>query len=74
MRGADLSRALQAAKQSAVSVTAHLGYKGDVRGNHGFVNLGSDQFSIQKFMLVSDVKVLEYRVLGHGDLTRERVA
>lgn len=51
----------------AVSVTAHLGYKGDVRGNHGFVNLGSDQFSIQKFMLVSDVKVLEYRVLGHGD-------
>jgi methyltransferase family protein len=47
----------------AVCILAHVSYRGDVFGNSGFVNLGSDEFGIQGIAIYSSEEgILEYRV------------
>jgi hypothetical protein len=52
----------------AVLVTAHVGLRGDILGPKGFVDEGSDTFTLQGFALQSDLGALEYRV-RYPDMT-----
>jgi hypothetical protein len=48
---------------AAVGILAHVSYRGDVFGNSGFVNLGSDEFAIQGIAIYSSEEdSFEYRV------------
>jgi hypothetical protein len=47
----------------AVGILAHVSDRGDVFGNSGFVNLGSDELAIQGIAIYSsEEEILEYRV------------
>lgn len=47
---------------AVVLITAHVGIRGDILGPNGFVDEGSDTYTIQGFALQSDAGALEYRV------------
>ena len=46
----------------AVRILAHIAERGDIFGPSGFVDLGSNELSLQGFSLLSGEELLEYRV------------
>ncbi len=58
--GAPLAAA--ASDGPAVLITAHVGLRGDILGPKGFVDEGSDSYTLQGFSVQSDLGLLEYRV------------
>jgi Clostridial hydrophobic W len=67
--GSPLVADLASDRSVRVRVNAHVSFKGDIVGGSGFVNIGPDTFSIQGFFIVTDEKILEYRVRQEGDST-----
>jgi hypothetical protein len=47
---------------ASINVMAHVGMKGDIFGPSGYVDLGSDRFTIQGFTIDAEENALEYRV------------
>jgi hypothetical protein len=52
----------RAADALTVVVNAHIGMRGDIFGPRGYVDEGSDQYTIQGFALESEIGAVEYRV------------
>jgi hypothetical protein len=51
----------------ALRIVAHISNRGDVFGDSGYINLGSDELSLQGLLLDSGQDLLEYRVRGPDD-------